>query len=186
MASELHWSLPRIQPESISCCHLLCRFQSLSWALTNQLPANWILKFHFQPFGSWQPVHIDANSVRCQDGARRILPQQARLRSSPAHGLQGCRQLSHWIANTPQFIQVLVKFSLNSEYNGRGKTFPWSWLATRSTTSCLALPSSVLARAPTTALKLVASSSLVVRFRLVEKRRPLPCGWIDRAEYKLF
>ena len=54
-----------------------------------------------------QPVNIDANNVGGKDGSGSILPQQPRLRRRSAHRLQGCHQLSHWVPDTPELIQIL-------------------------------------------------------------------------------
>ena len=65
-------------------------------------------------------------------------------------------------------------------------TFPCSWLAIRSTTSCLALVSSVLESAPMTAFKLVASSSLLQTKVIVKRQVMLPLWWVVGTEYKFF
>ena len=74
------------------------------------------LDYPFPPNGIiLQPVNIDADSVGGKDGSGSILPQQPRLRRRSAHRLQGCHQLSHWVPDTPELIQILRSHEIQAK-----------------------------------------------------------------------
>ena len=144
------------------------------------------MKFHLC-FLRHQPVNIDANSVGCKDGPRRILPQQPRLRRRLPHRLQGRSQLSHWVANTPQFIQVLVKSNCyKSENIERGDL---SMKLAGNQVHHKLVCSSLICSCESSYNSLEACGQLLPgrgQFESSEEKSVLPCRWVDRAEHKLF
>ena len=88
------------------------------------------------------------------------LPLLPGLGRPPALLLQQACQHPHRVHYFPQRVHIL-NITLVPHFSvQRCSTLPCSWLATTSTTSSSALAFWVAARAPTTALRLTASSSL--------------------------